>query len=257
MVRPVSNDPEFGGRYTASGIWIGPRKKAAPTQARTQAEAVARRAQSPTQAYLERYPTYVDANGQEQRNTWAGANNAARAMASYSSNPIAAPRSPGSPGGSSGGRGGGYGYGGGGGGGGGISAAAAAQAQIDALAAQLRSGMYTANAAPYDAMRKSVTDASAQDQAAASAAYNSLDTWLKQNNTTPYANVQLQRAQASPRRCRLGRAGRGCDRAPRSPPRASPAPCHRGPTRASRYLLEPGMQRLRITTRRTGSPPTR
>ena len=126
-------------------------------------------------------------------------------LAAYQASQRAAPRAatpprlPGNSGGRSGGGGGrGYGGGGGGGGGGGISAAAAAQSQIDAMMRLLGSGAYTANAAPYDAMRKSVTDASAADQAAATGAYNGLDTYLQANATNPFANVQLQQAQSAP-----------------------------------------------------------
>jgi hypothetical protein len=103
----------------------------------------------------------------------------------------------------SGGGGGGRRGGGGGGGGGGGSAAAAAQAQIDAMTRLLGSGAYTYNAtpfdqSPYDTMRTNVNNASAQDQQAATGAYNNLDTWLQANQTNPYANVKVQQAAVAP-----------------------------------------------------------
>lgn len=105
---------------------------------------------------------------------------------------------PGGGGGGGGGRGGG-----GGGGGGSAAAAAAAQAQIDAMTRLLGSGAYSYNpaafdASPYDAMRQRVSDATTQDQQAATGAYNNLDTYLQANQTNPYANVQLQRAAVAP-----------------------------------------------------------
>ena len=111
------------------------------------------------------------------------------------------PGGPGNPG--SGGSGRGRGYGGGGGGGGGIDPAVAAQAQMDYLSQLLAGKNYTA--APLQgmrdanqALRNTVATATAQDQAAATGAYNSLDSWLAQNQRNPYADVQLQRAQAAP-----------------------------------------------------------
>jgi hypothetical protein len=101
----------------------------------------------------------------------------------------------GGPGGG-GGRGGGGGYGGGGGGGGGLTAQAAAQGQMDYLAKLLASGQWTAPR--QDAMRGSIASATAADQAAASGAYNALDQWLAQNQSNPYANVQLQNARFAP-----------------------------------------------------------
>ena len=109
--------------------------------------------------------------------------------------PAAAPRAPSSGARSGGGRG--YG-GGGGGGGGGVSAAAAAQSQMDYLRSLLAGGAFNVNAAPYDQMRSGVNAATAQDQAAATGAYNSLDQWLGANRTNPYADVQLNEAQRAP-----------------------------------------------------------
>ena len=109
----------------------------------------------------------------------------------------AAPRSPARSGGG-GGRSYGRGGGGGGGGGGGISAAAAAQSQMDYLRSLLAGGAFNVNAAPYDQMRSGVNAATAQDQAAATGAYNSLDQWLGANRTNPYADVTLNRAQQAP-----------------------------------------------------------
>lgn len=107
----------------------------------------------------------------------------------------------GGPGGSSGG--GGRRGGGGGGGGGGGSAASAAQAQIDAMTRLLGSGAYSYNptafdTSPYDTMRQGINAATAQDQQAATGAYNNLDTYLQANQTNPYANVQMQRAAVAP-----------------------------------------------------------
>lgn len=104
-----------------------------------------------------------------------------------------------------GGGGGGGGRGGGGrkGGGGGNPAAAAAQAQMDYLTGLLGAKNYTAprDDAAYaanQALRDRITAATAQDQQAATGAYNNLDTYLQGNQTNPYANVQIQRAATAP-----------------------------------------------------------
>jgi hypothetical protein len=101
-------------------------------------------------------------------------------------------------------------YGGGGGrrgGGGGGGASKAAQSEIDAMAGLLGSGAYKldpndprwkVDIAPYDQMRTQIGSATAQDQAAATGAYNNLDQYLQGHQANPYANVQLQRAQTAP-----------------------------------------------------------
>jgi hypothetical protein len=104
--------------------------------------------------------------------------------------------------GGSGGGGGGRRRGGGGGGGAG-NAAALAQSQLDYMMQLLGSKSYTA--APETALRdainqrqQGITAATQGDLATANTAWSNLDTWLSQNQTNPYANVQLQRAPTSP-----------------------------------------------------------
>jgi hypothetical protein len=118
--------------------------------------------------------------------------------------PAVTPRNPGS-GGSSGGGGRGYSYGrgGGGGGGGGGGAAAGAQGQLDFLLGVLGSKSYTAP--PETALRQAiaarqagVTNATRQDLATANKTWGELDTWLRQNQSNPYANVKLQTAPTAP-----------------------------------------------------------
>ena len=117
--------------------------------------------------------------------------NVGRNLAGAGAAPAAVPRSPGG-----GGRGGGGGYGGGGGGGGGPTAAELAQNQLNYLLPLLGSKSYTAQ--PMTGLRNTVAGATAQDQAAATGAYNALDQWLAQNQSNPYANVQVQRANVGP-----------------------------------------------------------
>src|SRR5262245_34297720 len=106
------------------------------------------------------------------------------------------PKSPG--GGGSSGRSYSYSRGGGGGGrgGGGPSAAALAQAQMDYLVKYLSSNAFTAP--KQDELRTTVADATAKDQAASTAAYDSLDRYMWNNQSNPYAQVKLNRAAAAP-----------------------------------------------------------
>jgi hypothetical protein len=189
---------QWGGRTTASGVWVGPRRKAGTPNVNVvdqiQKEAVASGYAKPNwtavRSYMTQYPQGAGAA------------------------PAAAPtRAPTNTGGgrSSGGGGGGWG-GGGGGGGGNAAATTAAQTQIDSLSQLLASGAYKFNpdqyafdasrfnldTSPYDRMRTGVNEATAADQAAATGAYNNLDTYLQQNQRNPYADVKLQQAERAP-----------------------------------------------------------
>jgi len=89
-----------------------------------------------------------------------------------------------------------YGRSGGGGGHSGPSAAQLAQAQMDYLMKYLSSNAFTAP--KQDVLRQTVADSTTKDQAAATAAYDSLDRYMGNNTQNPYAAVKVQRAAAAP-----------------------------------------------------------
>jgi len=189
------------GTVYSSGVIVGPRAKKPAYQ------------QGVSQFSRDTYNANLAALGNPSAKSPEGAQAIAAAY-NVAKNPasIGAPQGPGGTpppnfnpgGGGGGGGGGGRRRGGGGGGGGGNAAAAtAAQAQIDAMSRLLGSGAYSYNptafdTSPYDALRQRVSDATAQDQQAATGAYNNLDAWLQANQTNPYANVKVQQAAVAP-----------------------------------------------------------
>lgn len=98
--------------------------------------------------------------------------------------------------GSSGSSGRSYRSGGGGGGGGGVNAAKQAQTSMDYITKLLASGMYTAP--KQDALRGSITGATAADIGTANTAWGGADQWLAANQSNPYNDVRLQEAQVAP-----------------------------------------------------------
>jgi hypothetical protein len=195
----VTTIDRTGQKVYSSGVIVGPRSKT--SQYKPGVSSISRDAYNANLAALGN----PKANTPEGANAIAAAYNVARQPITMSGSGAPPPPNfnPGGAGGSGGGGGGRGRRGGGGGGGGGGGAAKAAQAQIDAMTRLLGSGAYSYNpaafdASPYDTMRTNVNDAAAKDQAAATGAYNNLDTWLQANQTNPYANVKVQQAAVAP-----------------------------------------------------------
>jgi hypothetical protein len=134
----------------------------------------------------------------------ARANLAGRLNPAPSTAPATKPYSPNTSGGGGGGGGGrgGYGYGGGGGGGGGGAAAGNPQGGLDMIMQLLRSGQYTAQPdtaamTALQGLRGNVNSAAETDTASLGQTFGGLYSWLAQNRSNPYDNLQFQQSQVA------------------------------------------------------------
>jgi hypothetical protein len=66
---------------------------------------------------------------------------------------------------------------------------------MDWMSQLLNSGAYQVNPATYDALRANVSNATTQDQAAATQSYDALDRYLSAHQSNPYGDVQLTHAE--------------------------------------------------------------